>query len=44
MGWAVTILGSIVTLWTIVIAIYWIVRPGESDDRHPKYSILRSDR
>jgi hypothetical protein len=43
-GWAIVAAGSVATLWTIIIALYWMIRPGETDPDHPKHSILRSDR
>ncbi len=43
-GWTIAIVGAIVTVWTIVISIYWMIRPGENDPHHPKNAILRSDR
>jgi len=44
LGWVVIIAGSIATAWTITIALYWTIRPGEADRDHPKRMILRSDR
>lgn len=43
-GLVVIVAGTIATLWTIVMSIYWCVRPGETAPDHPKRSILRSDR
>lgn len=43
-GWAIVLAGTVATLWSVAAAIYWTVRPGETDPRHPKYSILRNDR
>ena len=43
-GWAVIVAGSIATIWAITIALYWTIRPGETDADHPKRMILRSDR
>ncbi|MDQ2680804.1 MAG: hypothetical protein M3Y21_07275 [Candidatus Eremiobacteraeota bacterium] len=44
LGWIVVGAGSLVTVWTIAIALYWMVRPGETDPDHPKRLILRNDR
>lgn len=44
LGWFVIAAGSIATIWTIAIALYWIVRPGETAPDHPKRLILRNDR
>ncbi|MGH7659953.1 MAG: hypothetical protein ACRENA_03410 [Vulcanimicrobiaceae bacterium] len=43
-GFAIVIVGAIVTLWTMGFAIRTSLRPGETDPEHPKYSILRPDR
>ncbi len=43
-GWIVIAVGTAATVWTIAIAIYWTVRPGETDPAHPKNLILRNDR
>jgi hypothetical protein len=43
-GWIVVAAGSVATMWTIILALYWTIRPGETDADHPKRSILRSDR
>ena len=43
-GWIVIAVGTVVTLWTILAAIRWVVRPGEADLHHPKRIILRDDR
>lgn len=43
-GFAIVVVGAIVTLWTILFAIYASVRPGESDPGHAKYLILKDDR
>ena len=44
LGWLVIGSGAIVTFAVIVAALYWTIRPGECDPRHPKYLILRNDR
>lgn len=44
LGWLVVVVGSLATIWTIAIALYWTIRPGEADPNHPKRMILRSDR
>ena len=44
LGWTVIVTGAIATVGVIVAALYWTIRPGEYDPRHPKYLILRSDR
>ncbi|HLI95130.1 MAG TPA: hypothetical protein VKT72_03465 [Candidatus Baltobacteraceae bacterium] len=43
-GWIIVIVGTAATLWTICAAIYWILRPGETEPDHPKRIILRDDR
>lgn len=43
-GWIVIAVGTVVTIWTIAISLYWMIRPGETDPDHPKRMILRSDR
>lgn len=43
-GIAIVVVGSLVTLWTIVLAVRVSVRPGEADPEHPKYLILKDDR
>jgi hypothetical protein len=43
-GWIVVAGGSVATVWTIAIALYLTIRPGETDHDHPKRMILRSDR
>ena len=44
LGWTVIVAGATATTTTIVAAVYWTIRPGERDPRHPKYMILRRDR
>jgi hypothetical protein len=44
LGWIVIGAGTIATIFTIVSAVYWAIRPGETDPRHPKRIILRDDR
>lgn len=44
LGWIVVIAGSLATLWTIAAAVYWMLRPGETDPEHPKNLILKDDR
>lgn len=43
-GAIVIIVGGIVTAWTVVMSVYWCIRPGETDLNHPKRTILRGDR
>jgi hypothetical protein len=43
-GWAIVAVGTLATLWTIAAAMYWTIRPGETNPDHPKYLILRNDR
>lgn len=43
-GWIIVGGGAAATLWTIAAAIYWLVRPGETEPDHPKRIVLRSDR
>ena len=43
-GWIVIVAGTLATLWTIGVTIYWIVRPGETAPDHPKRIVLREDR
>lgn len=44
LGLVVIAVGSVATIWTIIIALYWTIRPGETDPDHAKRMILRSDR
>jgi len=44
LGWIVIVAGTITTVGVIIAALYWTIRPGECDPRHPKYLILRNDR
>lgn len=44
LGWIIVVVGTVATIWTIGISIYWIVRPGERDPKHPKNLVLRRDR
>lgn len=44
LGWVVVAVGSLATIWTVAIALYWTIRPGETDPDHPKRMILQSDR
>lgn len=44
LGWVAIAAGCATTIWTIAIALYWTIRPGETDPEHPKRTILRSDR
>ena len=43
-GWAIVGIGTLITLVSIVLAIYWTIKPGESQPNHPKRLILRKDR
>lgn len=43
-GAIIVVVGAVVTVWTIVVSIVWIVRPGETEPNHPKRVILREDR
>jgi hypothetical protein len=43
-GWIVVAIGSIATIWSFILAVYWTIRPGETNQDHPKRMILRSDR
>jgi hypothetical protein len=43
-GWIVVIIGAILSGVVIVLAIYWTIRPGETDPNHPKRMIFRNDR
>jgi len=43
-GWIIVIAGVLVTGWTVVVAIYWSIKPGETAADHPKRLILRNDR
>ena len=43
-GWIIVGAGVAATLWTIGAAIYWMIRPGETDPEHPKRIVLRRDR
>lgn len=44
LGWVIIGVGTVATLWSITVSIYWTVRPGETAPDHPKRVILRSDR
>lgn len=44
LGLIVIAVGSVATIWTIIIALFWTIRPGETDPDHAKRMILRSDR
>lgn len=44
LGWIAIAIGSLATLWTICAAVYWTVRPGETDPDHPKRLIFKDDR
>jgi hypothetical protein len=44
LGWIVIVVGAIVTSGVIFAAVYWTVRPGETDPNHPKRMIFRNDR
>lgn len=44
LGWMVVSVGVVATAVTIVMAVFWIVRPGERDPLHPKNVVLREDR
>ncbi len=44
LGWGIVIFGSIATLWTMIAACYYTLRPGETGTDHPKRLILRNDR
>jgi hypothetical protein len=44
LGWTVIACGAIATAFTILISIYWVIRPGERDPAHPKNLVLRDDR
>lgn len=41
---ALLVVVTLATLGTIVAAGYFLVRPGEKNPDHPKYSILNADR
>lgn len=43
-GSIIVAIGTLATLWTIGAALYWTIRPGETEPDHPKRMILRSDR
>lgn len=43
-GILVVIAGAVATVTSIVLAIRWTAWPGETDDDHPKWQILRPDR
>lgn len=43
-GWIVTVVATILTLWTIALAIRFLVMPGETRSDHPKLLILKDDR
>ena len=35
---------AFITLACFVAAVWMLIRPGETDPRHPKYIVLRHDR
>jgi hypothetical protein len=37
-------IGSVITLVCFAAMFRFLLRPGETDRRHPKYRILRDDR
>jgi hypothetical protein len=43
-GWLIVATGTLATLWTIAAALYFTIRPGETEPDHPKRLILRNDR
>ncbi|MFN2449826.1 MAG: hypothetical protein ABR508_08570 [Candidatus Baltobacteraceae bacterium] len=43
-GWVIVACGAAATLAVIVLALFWTIRPGETDPGHPKRLVLRSDR
>jgi hypothetical protein len=43
-GCVIVAVGTFSTLYTIVAAVYWLIRPGETELDHPKRMILRNDR
>jgi hypothetical protein len=43
-GWIIVAAGTIVTVWTIAAAVYWTLRPGETDPDHPKNMVLKDNR
>ncbi|MGH7737190.1 MAG: hypothetical protein ACREMP_04910 [Candidatus Tyrphobacter sp.] len=44
LGWIVISVGAAATVFTIVAAFRFGVRPGEAEPDHPKRAILREDR
>jgi hypothetical protein len=36
-------LAGIITVACFVAALWMLIRPGETDARHPKYRVLRDD-
>ncbi|MDQ6826181.1 MAG: hypothetical protein M3Z14_03150 [Candidatus Eremiobacteraeota bacterium] len=44
LGWLIVFTGSIITVWTIVIALREVLRPREDRTDHPKYSIFKDGR
>ncbi len=43
-GTIIVAAGTLATLWTVCAAVYWTIRPGETEPDHPKRIVLRSDR
>jgi hypothetical protein len=43
-GTIVVIVGAIVTLYAFVVAVRTTIRPGETEDAHPKLLIFKDDR
>lgn len=44
LGTIVVIVGAILTLYTFVVAVRTSIRPGETEDAHPKLLIFKDDR
>ena len=44
LGTIIVIVGAIATLYTFVVAARTTLRPGETDDTHPKLLIFKDDR
>jgi hypothetical protein len=43
-GTIVVLCGAIATLYAFVVAIRTTIRPGETDETHPKHLIFKDDR
>jgi len=40
----VTVIAGVTTIACFIAMFWMLIRPGETDRRHPKYRVLRDDR